>query len=266
MNRWILRGLVTAGIAGAAWAISSTAASADTNITVDAQVGIGFPVPSNGGESRGITADLGVDVAVGRPAERRARPPAAAIAVTAVVAPVSTSDSATPATVDATVTIGRSTSDSAEPTTVDGTVDATVTVGQSTSDGDATAEVEAIVLAEPAAAALRAAVLFGPTGTGDGSGAGSEDTGTDPETGDGGATGSGVDAIPDTAPIGVIDTARADATTVDATTVYAAAVNRRTAMGGDALARTGAPAVGLVLLALLMMVAGAASYRLGARR
>jgi hypothetical protein len=259
MNRWILRGLVTAGIAGAAWAIGSTAASADTNITVDAQVGIGFPFPSNGGESRGITADLGVDVAVGRPAERRARPPAAAIAVTAVVAPVSTSDGAEPTTVDATATIGRSTSDGAAPAGVEAVVLA---------EPAAAALRAAVVLAEPAAAALRAAVVLGPIGTGDdsgsGSGAGSEDTGTDPETetGDGsGATGSGLDAFPDTAPLGVIDTAVADTTTV-----YAAAVVGRTAIGGDALARTGAPAVGLVLLALLMMLAGAASYRLGARR
>ncbi|WP_204005282.1 hypothetical protein [Virgisporangium aurantiacum] len=233
---------MTAGIAGAAWAISSTAASADTNTTVDAHVGIDFPVTSNGGESRGITADLGVDVTLGRPAERQARPPVAAIAVTAVVAPVSTSDGPAPTTVDATVTVSRS------------TVDATATVSRSTVDGGAAAEVEAVVLAEPAAAAVRAAVVLGPTGTGDdsGSGAGSGDTGTDPETetGDVGATGSGLDAVPDTDPLGVIG-----ATTADG----------RAAIGGGALARTGAPAVGLVLLALLLMLAGAASYRAGAR-
>jgi hypothetical protein len=225
MNRWILRGLVTAGIAGAAWALSSTAASADTNTTVDAHVGIGLPVTSNG-----ITAELGVDIVVGRPAERPGRPPVAVVVVRAVVAPVSTSDGAAPATVDAAVSVGRS-----------------------TSDGDAAAEVA--VLAEPAPAAeLRAAVVFGPTGTEEdaGSVAGSEDNG--PETSGGG---TGPEALPATnlGSAGVVVTATADRATA-----------AKEATGGTALASTGTPAVGLVLLALLMMLVGAASYRVGARR
>jgi hypothetical protein len=55
MNRWIRRGLVTAGFAGAVWAIGSAAASADTVspadvssarpatlvATLDAELGLG---------------------------------------------------------------------------------------------------------------------------------------------------------------------------------------------------------------------------------
>ena len=66
MNRWILRGLVTAGFAGAAWALSSTAASADTTepdrpagLTVT--IGLGRTSETSDGEqSHGL--DVGVTI------------------------------------------------------------------------------------------------------------------------------------------------------------------------------------------------------------
>ena len=92
------------------------------------------------------------------------------------------------------------------------------------------------------------------SGSGSGAGSADTDTGTDPDIGaDTSGGGAGIDAFPGASPVSL--------GVVDGTTV---ATTR--AVGGNALARTGIPAAGLALLALLMMLAGAAICRVGARR
>lgn len=321
MNRWILRGLVTAGFAGAAWALSSTAASADPTTTTEPDhpalvVTIGGG-NSNGSAPLGITADLGgvgVDVSVGRPAQpSQSRPPVVAVTVTTP----STSDGGAPANVDASVTVGGgsvadidadvtvgggSVADVDAAVTVGGgsvaDVDASVTVGnggsvadvdaaETVGNGGSVADVDAgitLLGGLPALADVVASVDLGPVGvdasvslgspriggdSGSGSGSGSEDPDTDdpdtdgpgtddPGTDPGAGTGAGdggvrVPFFPGYSPVSVGSAGRT-------------AISGSPLAGGGALPLTGAPATALALLALLMLLAGAAVYRVGARR
>jgi hypothetical protein len=247
MNRWILRGLVTAGFAGAAWALSSAAASAATTTVPDDPASIT------------VTLDVGLGRLGDSPATPVGRP--ARIAVTAAVAPVRTPARKPTAAAHATVAIGQSTSDGG----ASANLDAAATIGRSTADDEApattastaSATIRAVVGADP----VEEPVEAGPVGTGEepvsgsgtDSGAGSvagsgdPDTVTDPGSNPEPGIGSGLGAIPGT---GV---------------ALPGTVDRITA-GGRPLPRTGAPTAGLVLLALLMMLAGAALHRVGVRR
>jgi hypothetical protein len=282
MNRWIYRTLVTAGFAGAVWAIGTAAASAGTTtaptdavparpatpvVTLDVDLGLGHRTDStnrtthtdpaaiataraNGGTIGGLAGEVRVTVT------RPARHHTGSASTTA-----STSDGKGSATVTAAATLGRTVPAQEAPTGVGAA--ALLAIGRSTED---TQNPEEPANGEESAtgAGVHLVVTIGTGPQGEQEEQEEADTDTGSGSGNGTATEPGSAGTADPTTTALAD--GADAGLVTTTSLAGTASATTASVMPPSLARTGSGAAGLALVALMMILAGAAIRRLNARR